>query len=676
VKPVQPTLDEAIAAAWAATASANREALDATGWDAAVAAWDAVVLRLPRGAEGAAQAMTLDVAARTRLRRAWAGGPEDDVAVAVQLWRRATEVMPPTFAHRPAMWSNLGVALRDLSASVDSAALLDEAVAAGQAAVDASDASTSVGVEARLQLGKSLRMCFKERQHSDALDRAVTVLLDAALAADDPNATSTSADCQESLGNALYDRYQLNGARADQEAAVTHLRSALRLIPANDPDAPAYSSNLASALVDRFELDGKRVDLTEAIGLLDGAVAAVGDECASSDLLTNLGNALRLRAVADGSGGHIERAVDLLARAVEREADGSRRAGMLNNFASGLLERYDLTGRIADVDDAIAAVEESLSITPPGDADRAARLNNLGIALRTRLLHRGRDRADLDRAVAAFEEAIAVTSAQAPEVAALHANLGNVLHQRHDVAGDPRDLDRAVREHEAALARTPDDSADRPGYLNNLAAALAARAAGDLGADDLDRAVHTAAEAVRLCPPGSARRATHLVNLGNALSERHERSSDADDLAAGREAYRSAASTGLAASPAEAFAAAHNWSEWACDRRAWAEVAEAYGYGEQATRALFRAQLARADKESWLRDAQGLATDGAYAFVARSALRDAVLALERGRALLLSEALEREWADLTRLEAAHAALAARFRAGAARVRLLELPRLV
>jgi hypothetical protein len=673
VKPAQPTLDEAIAAARAATASADREALDATGWDAAVAAWDAVVVRLPRGAEGAAQALNLDAAARTRLRRAWAGGPEDDVAVAVQLWRRATEVMPPTFAHRPAMWSNLGLALRDLSAGDDSAVLLDEAVAAGQAAVDESDASTSVGVEARRQLGKSLRMCFKERQDSDALDRAVTVLLDATLAADDFNATA-SADCHESLGNALCDRYQLNGARADQEAAVTHLRSALGLIPANDSDAPAYSNNLASALLDRFELDGKRVDLTEAIGLLEGAVAAVGDECASSDLLTNLGNALRLRAVADGSVGDVERAVDLLARAVEREAVGSRRAGMLNNFASGLLERYDLTGRIADLDEAIAAVDESLSITPPGDADRAARLNNLGIALRTRLLHRRRDRADLDRAVAAFEEAIVVTPAQAPEAAALHANLGNVLHQRYDVAGDRRDLDRAVREHEAALARTPDESADRPGYLNNLAAALAARAAWDLGADDLGRAVHAAAEAVRLCPPGSARHATHLVNLGNALSERYERSSDADDLAAGREAFRSAASTGLAASPADAFAAAHNWSEWACDRRAWAEVAEAYGYGEQATRALFRAQLARADKESWLCDAQGLATDGAYAFVARSALRDAVLALERGRALLLSEALEREWADLTRLEAAHAALAARFRAGAARVRLLELPR--
>ena len=140
---------------------------------------------------------------------------------------------------------------------------------------------------------------------------------------------------------------------------------------------------------------------------------------------------------------------------------------------------------------------------------------------------------------------------------------------------------------------------------------------------------------MRLCPPGSARRATFLVNLGNVLSERYGRSNDPGDLTAGREAYLSAASTGLRASPREAFAAAHNWSEWACDRRDWAEVAEAYTYGEQAMSALFRAQLARADKESWLRDAEGLVRDGAYAFVARARLRDAVIALERGRAMLL-----------------------------------------
>jgi tetratricopeptide (TPR) repeat protein len=500
--------------------------------------------------------------------------------------------------------------------------------------------------------------------------------LDEAARAADASDDGARAESHEALGNALYARFELDGADADQHAAVEHLRIALGLLPADDVDVVTYSSNLATALLGRFELiDSHRAELDEAVALLDVALkAAGGEEAAPGELLSNVGNGLRLRAVADGSVDEVDRAVGLLARAVEVEAESPRRAGLLGNLAGGLLERYDLTGRIADVDEAIAALDESLSLTPADDANRPSRLNNLGIALRTRALRRHEaGREDLDRAVAAFEDALALTPAQAPDAAALHANLGNVLHQRHDVTRHPEDIARAVRELEAALERTPEGSADRPGYLNNLAATLSARAAEPHGAGgDLERAVGAASEAVRLCPPESARRATFLVNLGNTLAERYDRSRALDDLFAAREAYRSAAETGLFAGPADAFAAARNWSEWARDRREWKEVADAYAYGEQATGALVRAQLLRADKESWLRDVEGLITDGAFALVACSRPREAAVALERGRALLLSEALEREQADLSRLEANRTELAARFRRSAAGVRKLEL----
>ena len=42
---------------------------------------------------------------------------------------------------------------------------------------------------------------------------------------------------------------------------------------------------------------------------------------------------------------------------------------MLNNLAGGLLERYDLTGLIADVDEAIEVLDEAISShsrRPPG----------------------------------------------------------------------------------------------------------------------------------------------------------------------------------------------------------------------------------------------------------------------------------------------------------------------
>ena len=212
MKPVQPTLDEAIAAARSATEAAARDAVDAAGWDAAVAAWNGVVARLPGGVERDAQALALDFAARTRLRRAWDGGPADDVDVAVELWRRATKAMTAEFSDRAALWSNLGVALHDLWTRDSSAGLLDEAVAAGEAATRASDVEARVGINARLQLGKSLRMRFDDRRQQDDLDRAITVLRDAARAAD-TSGDATCAECHEALGNCLYDRYQLTSPR-------------------------------------------------------------------------------------------------------------------------------------------------------------------------------------------------------------------------------------------------------------------------------------------------------------------------------------------------------------------------------------------------------------------------------------------------------------------------------
>jgi hypothetical protein len=203
--------------------------------------------------------------------------------------------------------------------------------------------------------------------------------------------------------------------------------------------------------------------------------------------------------------------------------------------------------------------------------------------------------------------------------------------------------------------------------LNNLAATLSARAARPGGsADDLSRAVDLAAEAVRRCPESAAQRATFLVNLANAASERHVRQGDRGDLVTARDAYRSAVATGLAVSPADALAAAHNWSEWARDRRAWSEVTEAVRGGDEAAQHLFRSQLLRADKESWLRDAEGLAADSAYAHAVQAQPREAVMALERGRAQLVWDVLERAQADLVRLGEVRADLVERYRSAAAR----------
>ena len=642
---IRAVADPRISAAFAAEAAGDL--------DAAVAAWDAVRAALSDAVPAESRAQILDAAARVRLRRAWAGGPPEDLDAAVALWRRAAELLPVDAGSRGALLNNLGVALRELSERERRPELLDEAIGVALDASAASTADAPAGATARLQLGKALRERFRRRRSREDLDAAITALAQAGMAIGE----AELAGCHEELGNALYDRYMLAGAASDQDDAVVHLARAAELIPDDDIDAPGYWSNLASALLGRYEVGDRRADLDEAIGLLEHALETSGD--GSSELLTNLGNASRMRAVADASLDDMDRAIELLRRAAALADD------KLSNLAAGLLERFDLTGRIGDVDEAIRVLAAALDATPAADPALPSRLNNLGIALRTRQLRRAGGREDVDRAIAAFERALELTGVDEPDAAALHANLGNALHQRHDLTGGLRDLDRSVRELETALQATPRDSADRASTLNNLGATLSARADAAGSAEDVARAVALTREAVRLCPQASARRATYLVNLANALAQR------GDDPAAARDAYREAVRVGLLASPAEALAAAQNWSGSARDRRAWDEVAEACEAGQQAARTLFGTQLLRADKESWLRDAHGLTSDGAYALIARSRLPQAATVLERGRALLLSERLALDAADLGRLASRAPPLAARFRAAAAEVRRLE-----
>jgi tetratricopeptide (TPR) repeat protein len=632
----------------------------ATGLDDAVAAWAVALQRVAAAAIPAdVEAQLLNAAATARLQRARTEGPEAeaDAAEAVRLYRRATEL------HRddPMLANNLGAALRTNWQREQVPERLDQSIAAFERALSGGWLTT------RLQLGELLRTRYRRTGGRRDLDGAVehlTAVVHEAAAL----APAEQAEAYEALGNALYDLADADGSADGFAPAVKHLRRALELLPADDVDRRAYTSNLASALLGSFEANRRYEDLVESIRLLDDAVAAGPP---SPEMLATLGNALAARSEHMASREDANQAVGRLREAVELSRETAAPPGTLAALAAVLLQRFDVTGTIADVDEAVGLLDEAVSSTDRESPERVARLNNLAVALRQRHLRRRSGREDLDRAVAAYEDAIGSTPEDDPERRAFHANLGNVLHQRYDVTQDPADLERAVRELETAVAATPEDSPERPMYLNNLGATLSAWAERRQDADALRRAADVLGEGLKRSARSSAHRADLQVNLANALSELARIHRDPRARAAARRAYRSATRAGAAASPAAALGAARNWAEWASGRRAWAEVAEAYELGEQVAERLFRTQLVRADKESWLRDADGLAADGAFARASRADLEGAVTALERGRAYLYSERLEREQADLHRLRGAHDDLAIRYRELAALVGRLE-----
>ncbi len=146
---------------------------------------------------------------------------------------------------------------------------------------------------------------------------------------------------------------------------------------------------------------------------------------------------------------------------------------------------------------------------------------------------------------------------------------------------------------------------------------------------------------------------------------------DPADLARAEAAYEDACQSGMGVDFESVLMAAHNWGNWAASRNSWSEAARAYTYGLEASDQLFRVQLLRSSKESWLREAGNLHANAAYAFARIGELRHAVEALEHGHARLLSEALERDRAELGRLQTEAPDVFEQYAAAANRLHMLE-----
>jgi CHAT domain-containing protein len=115
--------------------------------------------------------------------------------------------------------------------------------------------------------------------------------------------------------------------------------------------------------------------------------------------------------------------------------------------------------------------------------------------------------------------------------------------------------------------------------------------------------------------------------------------------AAFRQAHRDAWKLSLAS----ATRVAEDWVEWATGHEDPAEAAEAYWWLVAATPRDTATRLFRPDKERLLSATQGTAAEAGWWLLRAGRTRDAVVAIERSRAVLLTETVQRERVGLRRL---------------------------
>ncbi|MFJ4525564.1 CHAT domain-containing protein [Streptomyces sp. NPDC088810] len=554
-------------------------------------------------------------------------GDREDLDEAIALADRATALLPPDSPLRPAFLLRLSNYRQARYFADDDPRDLEAGLAALRSAEELTPPDAAGRLTVLCKLSAALSVRYERLGDLADLDDAIARGREALDHTPDPS--PARAAVLGELSSTLQGRYEAASRPADLDHAIEAARQALALTPATAPDRARSLFRLGHALNARYDLAQRPEDLTESVALIEQAVALC----------------------PPGAG---------------------FRDAALSALSMVMRDRYFRDGDLADLARSVEVARAGLALSPPGAPGRWVHLTGLGVALR-QLYTRSGALPDLDEAIAQWREALDDDSSDEALPVAL-GGLAVALLDRHRHTGDGADLQEAIGLARKALDFVPPSSASYPNATNLLAHALLD---GFLSAGDpavLDEAATLLRGGIE-ADQGSVHGRLFLPSsLARVLTCRYEidvvgHAADRDEA---RALFRRAVTAGLVMCPDLARADSGAWGRWAARREAWGEAAEAYGYGLRAMEQLFRAQLTRATKESRLRDTQGLAVAAAHALARSGDATGAAVALERGRALLLSEALERGRVGLEQLSATgHADLVERYRRGSAALAALE-----
>jgi CHAT domain-containing protein/tetratricopeptide (TPR) repeat protein len=336
-----------------------------------------------------------------------------------------------------------------------------------------------------------------------------------------------------------------------------------------------------------------------------------------------------------GADADLDGALELQRRALQVEPASTLFRGQLSQL---LVDRFERTGTLADLDQAISILQQTRSRLSAASLELPVILNQLGSALRNRFVIK-HETDDIEGAVEYGRESVNLTSHVESLPSRLN-NLGNSLLERANAFDSATSITEAIEIFRKAVQLSAPTSILYPARLNNLGNSLRARYANTGELSDLEESIRTYEEALRLTPETDPQLPSRLYNRANALRERWQAVGDPQDVVSAAASYQRACVLGTERDPRWAFFAARNWAAWASDRRAWREASNAYSYGFMALERLVEGQLSRASKETWLSQLQTFAAHAALAFYRAGRLARSVLALEQGRAYLLTEALQ------------------------------------
>ena len=330
------------------------------------------------------------------------------------------------------------------------------------------------------------------------------------------------------LAIAYNKRSERTWSLVDGDAAVDLTKKALELLPSHHHDRVQCLDNLAIALTWRSERTGSIEDLNEAITAREEAMNLTPvDDVKRSTCVNHLGCSLKSRFKRLGSTRDLEAAIKLFEESLAMPSNTALdRARTLNNLASSLESR---SRSIEDLDAAVKAIEEAITIIPEGQPERPQFLGTRATIFETRY-EWSRSLIDLDVAIESNEEALRLTATDHPKRVRYLCNLGLALRCRFQETGEVKKLNAGILLLKEAFELVPADHPLRLNVLNNLGTILETRYDHIGSLDDLNAAIQTKQTALDITSQGDVDRGDCLGNLGHSLYKRFKRTRLINDL--------------------------------------------------------------------------------------------------------------------------------------------------
>ncbi|MFD7501788.1 CHAT domain-containing protein [Streptomyces sp. NPDC059850] len=430
-------------------------------------------------------------------------------------------------------------------------------------------------------------------------------------------------------------------------------------------DMPGILFNEGSTLATLFDLTGDQALLTAAVALMRQAVAAFPDDAPPpAEALAALAEAQAKLAEAQaetappgptahdvtpggrmvrysvaGAPGDLETSIADVRKELAATADGApAREGHRISLGNLLRMRFEATGHLGDLTEAIGVLRVAVRATTDDDALRCPAYSLLGLALLDQFVTT-HEAADLDAATEAARNSMAGSAPLSPHYGQTLTNLAAVLYARFETYGDFAELAEAIRHLEHAVAATPPHQHDHPVMRIKLAVALGARGKHTGRITDVDRGTELLRSVLDTVQATSPHWQVASLELGALLTARSNMTRAPGDLLAAMGQFRA---TALA--PGEdirsRLRAAFLWGLNGAYSGDLPTATEAFGLAlDDLLPKLTGRALDRRSREVRLRELPSLACVAAAVEITAGRPEEALVRLERGRGVLLAQAL-------------------------------------